>query len=127
MDAVKSFFESKSFAVVGATDRPEKWGYRVFQRLLKTGKPVYPIHPRAKVIDGVPVFASLSDLPEKPEAVNMIVSPSVTEKAVEECLKLGIKKIWMQPGAESEKAVEFCREHGMTLVVHDCVLVHSEY
>lgn len=125
--SIRNFFESASFAVVGATDRPEKWGYRVFKRLLKLERPVYPIHPKVKEIDGIHVYESLSLLPSIPEAVNLIVNPSVTEKVVEECLRLGIKKVWMQPGAESETAVEFCRKNGIDVVYHDCVLIHSEY
>lgn len=127
MGAIENFFNSKSFAVVGATNRTEKFGFMVFKRLLRLEKKVYPIHPVLSEIDGVKAYKSLSDLPEIPEAVNIIVPPFVTEKVVEECKKLGIKKLWMQPGAESKKAIDFCRENGIELVHHDCVLVHPEF
>jgi len=45
MNPVEDFFKSGSFAVVGATNRTDKWGYKVFKRLQKLGKTVYPIHP----------------------------------------------------------------------------------
>lgn len=124
MDLIQDFFNSQSFAVVGATHRTHKWGYKVFKRLLNLGKPVYPIHPKAQEIDGIKVYSSLSEIPEKPEAVNIIVSPEITEKIVKECFDLGIKKIWMQPGAQSEKAIEFCQKNGISLVYNNCVLVN---
>lgn len=124
MGLVENFFTSSSFAVVGATNRTDKFGYKVFKRLERLGKKVYPVHPAISDIDGVLVFKTLSELPEVPEAVNIIVSPSVTEKVVEECKKLGIKKVWMQPGAESQTAIDFCNTNGIDLVYRDCVLVH---
>lgn len=127
MGKVDNFFTSSSFAVVGATPRQEKFGYKVFKRLQKLGKPVYPIHPKADEIDGEKVFTALSELPEVPEAVNIIVSSKITEKVVEQCKKLGIKKIWMQPGAESATAIQFCEDNNIEVVHNDCVLVHNEY
>jgi predicted CoA-binding protein len=127
MSKVDNFFQSDSFAVVGATPRTNKYGYKVFKRLQKLGKPVYPIHPKADEIDGAEVYRSLSELPEVPEAVNIIVPTSVTERVVRECKKLGIEKVWMQPGAESEDAIEFCEENDIEVVYSDCVLVHPEY
>lgn len=127
MNPVESFFRSQSFAVVGATNRPDKFGYLVFKRLLKLGKPVYPIHPVLKEIDGIQAYPSLSSLPQVPEAVDIIVSPHITEKIVEECLQLGIKKVWMQPGAESSKAIEFCQKNGIMVIYNDCVLKHPSF
>lgn len=127
MSKIDNFFTSNSFAVVGATPKKDKFGYKVFKRLQKLGKKVYPVHPAAKDIEGEAVYASLKDLPELVEAVNIIVNPSVTEKVVEQCKELGIKKVWMQPGAESQQAINYCKENGIELTFNDCVLVHSEY
>ncbi|HOJ50267.1 MAG TPA: CoA-binding protein [Spirochaetota bacterium] len=127
MTKQEEFFKSKSFAVVGATSKKEKFGYLVFKRLLNLGKPVYPIHPQEKEIEGVKVYKTLSELPEVPEAVDIIVPSSVTEKIVRECKELGIKKVWMQPGAESPDAIKFCEDNGISVVYHDCVLKHPNY
>ncbi len=127
MSKVDSFFTSNSFAVVGATPRTQKFGYKVFKRLQKLGKRVFPIHPKASEIEGEKVYASLAELPEIPEAVNIIVPHTVTEKTVRQCKELGIKKVWIQPGAESDDAISFCNENGIDLVYNDCVLVHNEY
>lgn len=127
MDSIKNFFTSQSFAVVGATNRTDKWGYKVFKRLQNIGKPVFPVHPIVAEIDGMKAYKSLSELPSVPEAVNIIVSPSVTEKIVTECKSLGIKKVWMQPGAESKTAIEYCKANGIDVIYDDCVLRHPNY
>jgi len=127
MDKVESFFKSKSFAVVGATSKTHKFGYLVFKRLKSLGKSIYPIHPQEKEIDGIKAYKSLSELPEVPEAVDIIVPPSVTEKVVRQCKELGIKKVWMQPGAESPDAIKFCEENGIDVIYNDCVLKHPNY
>lgn len=124
MDLVKKFINSKSFAVVGATDNEEKYGYKVYIRLKNYCSETYAVHPKLKEIKGAAVYSSLSALPKVPEAVNIIVSPAITEQVVEECHKLGIKKVWMQPGAESDKAVAFCKDNGIEVVFKDCVLSH---
>lgn len=122
MNSVTQFFDSKSFAVVGATNKVDKYGYKVWKRVCDLGKPCYPIHPSLSDIDGIKTFKSLEEIPEVPEAVIIIVAPEITEKVVRGCKQLGIKKIWMQPGAESENAITFCNENGISLVFNDCVL-----
>jgi predicted CoA-binding protein len=58
-----------------------------------------------------------------PDVVDTVVPPTVTEAIVKECKELGIARVWMQPGSESEKALNFCAENNIK-VVHDmCVMV----
>lgn len=48
--------------------------------------------------------------------MDVVVPPAVTEKIVEECKDLGINMVWMQPGAESDKAVKFCQDHDIGVI-----------
>ena len=58
----------------------------------------------------------------------MITPPAVTEKVVEQAATKGIRNIWMQPGAESPRAVELCREHGINVIADgSCILVVLGY
>jgi len=61
-------------------------------------------------------------LPEKPDVVNLVVQPRVTEEVVKECKRLGIKKVWMQPGSESKKAVNFCLENNIEVIYNICIM-----
>ncbi len=116
---------SNVIAVVGATRNKEKYGYKVFRFLKNTGCRVYPINPKYEEVDGEKCYPSISHLPEKPDVVCLVVRPRVTEQVVVEAWKLGVDKIWMQPGAESAKAIKFCVEKGMKVLHGLCIMIES--
>ena len=111
------------FAVIGVSENPAKYGHQVYKDLKEAGYTVYPINPNIDEVLGDRCYHSLSDLPEKPDVVDTVVPPAVTETIVKECKALGVDKVWMQPGSESEQAIAFCRQNKIK-VVHDvCVMV----
>ncbi|MEM2251396.1 MAG: CoA-binding protein [Candidatus Hadarchaeales archaeon] len=113
----------KKIAVVGASPNREKWGWRIYNKLKSLGFDVFPVNPNYPEIDGEKCYSSLKDLPVKPDLVITVVPPRVTEKIVEECRELGITKVWMQPGSESERAIEFCRANGIEATYNACFVV----
>ena len=112
-ELIRELMSKKKFAIVGATDNPDKFGFKIFRNLKSRGFEVFPINPHLKEIDGTRCYASLSDIPEKAEVVNFVVPPRVTEEILKECNKLGLNNIWLQPGSESEAAIRYCRDNGM--------------
>ena len=121
---ISEFIENKNvFAVVGVSRNPEKYGHKVYKDLKEAGYKVYPINPNASRILGDKCYPNLESLPEKPDVVTIVVPPKVTEKIVEECKKLGIKKIWMQPGSESETAIQLCRDSGIKVIHGVCIMI----
>ena len=105
----KEFLDrGNKIAVVGATVNKEKFGYKVYKAVKGLGFTVYPVNPKYEEIDGDKCYSSLKDLPEKPDVVITVVPPRVTEKIVRQCKELGIKRVWMQPGSESEEAISYC-------------------
>lgn len=117
-DRISEFMKQKKFAVVGATDNPEKFGNKIFQNLKSRGYEVYPVNPKLDMLENTKVYHSLSDIPEKVDVVDFVVPPPVTEEILKECKKLGLNRIWLQPGSESENAIKYCNEHGMA-ILHD--------
>jgi len=97
--------------------------------LLSTNdKKVYPVNPKEKLIEGLSVIASVSDLPSEVDSISIITPPAVTEKIVEEAIQKGIKNIWMQPGAESDKAIQNCKQHKINIIAGGpCILVILGY
>jgi predicted CoA-binding protein len=111
------------FAVVGVSKNPAKYGHQVYKDLKEAGYVVYAVNPTIDEVLGDRCYHSLNELPQKPDVVDTVVPPAVTEQIVEECKELGIARVWMQPGSESEKALNFCVENNIN-VVHDmCVMV----
>lgn len=121
---ILEFLNKKNvFAVVGASRDPKKYGHQVYKDLRKAGYRVYPVNPNADEILGDRCYPSIEDLPVKPDVVDIVVPPKITERVVKTCRKLGIRKVWMQPGSESEAAIKFCEENGMDIVHGVCVMV----
>ncbi|MEK7483393.1 MAG: CoA-binding protein [Planctomycetota bacterium] len=121
---VKQFLLQGPYAVVGASTDPSKFGNKILRCYLQHKKKVYPIHPKEKTIEGVSAYPRLSALPEKVERVSVVTPPAITEQIVEEAGNCGVKYIWMQPGAESPKAIQRAKELGMEVIAEGpCLLV----
>lgn len=123
-ELIKEFLRKKNiFAVVGVSRDPKKYGHRVYKDLKISGYRVYPINPNADEILGDKCYHSLKELPEKPDVVNIVVPSMITRDIVKQCKELEIKRVWMQPGSESEKAINFCKEKNIKIVYGVCVMV----
>ena len=111
------------FAVVGASEDNTKYGHKIFEALLKNGYNAYPINPNAKSVLNKKTYKSISLMPEKPDIVITVVKPEVTEKIADEAVKIGVKKIWMQPGSESKEAIKTCKENGISCTYNSCIII----
>jgi predicted CoA-binding protein len=121
---IKAFlYRENIFAVVGASRNPEKYGYQVYRDLRNAGYRVYCVNPNADEVLGNKCYPSLEVLPVKPDVVDVVVPPKITEQLVKTCKKLGITKVWMQPGSESETAIKFCEENSIDVIHEVCIMV----
>ena len=127
-DQIRAFLSGKRFAVVGASQDRSKYGNKVLRAYLQHNYDVTPINPHADEIEGLRVASSLTAVAEPVDAISIITPPPITEEVVEEALRLGIKHIWMQPGAESEAAVSRAEQAGANVIAGGpCILVLLGY
>jgi predicted CoA-binding protein len=122
-ELIKEFLNQKRFAVVGATDNPQKYGNQIVKNLKSRGYEVYPVNPRLKEIEGSRCYSTIADIPVKIDVVDFVVPPEVTEKILKQCKELKLDRIWLQPGSESEKAIAFCHANNMKVVHSVCVMM----
>jgi len=122
-DLIKEFMSQKKFAIVGATDDTKKYGHEIFKNLRSRGYEVYPVNPRLNGLEGTKCYPSLSDIPVKVDVVDFVVPPQVTEQILKECTRLGLDRIWLQPGSESEAAITYCHESNLKVVYGVCVML----
>ncbi len=113
--------EKKVWAVVGASENPERFGSKIYKKLKSKGYKVYPVNPNYQTIDGDKCYDSLSSLPEVPDVVDMVVNPRHGISVIEEAARLGIKNIWLQPGSYNDQVMDLIRERGLN-AVQGCVL-----
>lgn len=111
------------FAVIGVSRNKEKFGYKVFKKLVENGFTTYAINPNTDYIDGVKAYRTLAEVPESIDVVVFVVKPSITLKVLLEVKKRGIKKVWLQPGSESKEAIEFCKNNNIACIYKKCIVV----
>jgi len=117
--------KEREIAVVGVSNKEEKFGFKIFRDLLKAGFKVKGIHPKITEVLGQKIYHNLKSLETRPDLVITVVSPEITEKIVEECKDLGIKEIWMQPGSESEIAIKKAKDYGIKVIYNACFMVEN--
>ncbi len=114
-----------SIAVVGAGDNPAKFGGRIYRDLKAKGFRVMAVNPRRETVDGDPCYRSVADLPEAPTIVDLVVPPPVTLQVLQQCLDRGLRRVWIQPGAEDEAVLAFLAANGFTYRAGDCIMVRA--
>lgn len=112
-------------AVVGATDNMRKYGAIIYRDLKRKSYPVYAVNPGRSTVDGDPAFASLADLPEAPTVVNFVVPPDQTLVVLEQAHDLGYTDVWVQPGAESARVLEYLEDGGFNYLANACIMVSA--
>ena len=123
--SVADFTAQKKLAVVGISRKGRKFGNMAFKELKKQGYQLFPINPNAETIQGERCYPSLGALPEPVDGVLVVVPPAETEKVVREAAAAGIKRVWMQQGAESPEAIRFCQENGIEAIHGECILMFT--
>lgn len=127
-DQISRFLSSPAFGVVGASALRHKYGNKVLRCYQQNGRRAIPVNPRGQVIEGAPCVASVADLPDDVKSISVITPPVITERVVEDAARKGIENVWMQPGAESERAIATCKAAGMNVIADgSCVLVVLGY
>ena len=122
---IDDFVAQHTLAVVGVSRSGKKFGNLALGTLKAKGYRVLPIHPQAQLIDGEPCHPSLQSLPEPVDGVLIVVPPAQTEEVVRDAAAAGIRRVWMQQGAESPAAIRFCEEQGMSVVHGECILMFA--
>ena len=124
--AIQDFIQGKRLAVIGVSRSGKKFGNSIYTELKQRGYQVFIVHPEAKEIGGERCYPNLAALQGQIDGVVICVPPRQAEEAVREAAQAGVKKIWLQQGAESKDAVAVARELGVTPVAGKCILMYAQ-
>lgn len=120
---INDFLEQKSIAVVGVSRSGKKFGNSAVRELRTNGYRIYPVHPSATEIEGLTCYPSLREIPEQVGGLLIIVPPPQTEIILREAAAVGIRRVWMQQGSSSVKAINFCRDNNIGEIHGQCILM----
>ncbi|MGA9545079.1 MAG: CoA-binding protein [Candidatus Sulfotelmatobacter sp.] len=113
---------AKVIAVVGLSDNPLRPSYGVTAYMQGQGYRIIPVNPQIESCLGEKAYASLLDVPEKIDIVNIFRRPEFVEEIVDEAIQLKVPAIWMQEDVIHEKAAEKARQAGIFVVMDRCIL-----
>jgi len=91
-----------SIAVIGASADRSKFGNKAVRGFLQRGYEVYPVHPSEPVIEGLPAFKSVSEVPVRPDKVTVYLRPDLLLKVLPDIAAKGCDELWLNPGTESD-------------------------
>ncbi len=123
---VDGFLKQKKLAVVGVSRKANKFGNYVFRELKQRGFQVFPVNAYMETFDGEHCYPDLKSLPEPVEGVVLAISPAQSEQVVKDAAAANVPLVWMQQGSESAAAVQFCKEHNITAITGQCILMFLE-
>jgi predicted CoA-binding protein len=127
-DKIREFLSGRTFAIVGASSNREKYGNKVLRAYLQNGRNAFAVNPGENMVEGVLSVPNLAALPEPVDGVSIITPPAVTKSILEQAAAAGIRKVWMQPGAEPDDWEELSRRLGLEAIGGGpCVLVALRY
>ncbi|MCX7678957.1 MAG: CoA-binding protein [Spirochaetes bacterium] len=118
---------TKTIAIVGLSDNPEKDSNRVARYLIEHGYEVIPVNPLKKEILGKKSYPDLTSIPEKVDVVDIFRPVEAIPSIVEEAIKVGAKVVWMQLGLSHPEAAQKARNAGLKAVQSKCIKIeHSK-
>jgi uncharacterized protein len=113
----------RTIAVIGLSDNPSKPSHYVSAYMQQHGYKIYPVNPAIENVLGEKSYASLADLPVKPDVVNVFRVPSLIPAIVDDMLMLGLKNIWVQQGIVNMEAAKRAEEGGIRVVMDRCIMI----
>ena len=114
---------AKVIAVVGYSNDPTRTSYQIGKFLKQVGYTVYPVNPSVSEIDGEKVYATLADVPEPIDIVNVFRRSEYLSGVVDEAIAVQAKAVWAQLGVFDNDAAAKAEAAGLTMVMDTCIKV----
>ena len=115
--------QSKTIAVIGYSDKPDRPSHNITQALKRFGYDVYPVNPTLASTPEQPIYATLSQIPARIDIVDVFRRADALPEVVAEAIKVGAKAIWMQQDIVNEEAARTAEAAGLKVVMDRCIKV----
>lgn len=109
-------------AVVGASDKSDRYSYKAVKLLQEKGHRVFPVHPRIKAIDGQAVFPTLDAIVDPIDVITLYLAADNSARIADAILRKMPKRIIFNPGAENDELRKLAAEKGIE-PIEACTLV----
>src|SRR5256714_8192082 len=113
--------DAATIAMVGASSNPDKASHGIMRKLQRAGYRVIPVNPKETEILGERSYASLLDIPERIDIVDVFRRAEDTPGIADEAVTIGAKALWLQTGIVNDDAAARARAGGLTVVMDLCI------
>ncbi|MDL5047262.1 CoA-binding protein [Oscillatoria amoena NRMC-F 0135] len=118
--------DTQTIAVVGHSDKPTRVSYQIAQFLRQVGYRVIPVNPQIREIEGETCYASLREIPEKVDLVNVFRRSEFLAEIVEEAIAINAATVWAQLGIQDEAAAQTARKAGVNAIMNACIKIEYQ-
>lgn len=105
-----------SVVILGASEDRNKFGNKALRAFQSRGYRVYPVHPKASKIEGVPVYNSITKVPERPHMVTAYLPPQILLSVLPDIASKGCDELWLNPGTESDEVLFQAKKLGLNVI-----------
>jgi hypothetical protein len=121
-DEIRQLLASaKTIAVVGLSSDPMRPSFGVSQYIQRKGYRIIPVNPNEQTVLGEKSYASLAEVPEKIDLVDVFRRPEFVPEIIDEVIRLNIPAVWLQEGVVHEAAAKKARDAGIVVVMDKCI------
>ncbi|MBZ5604891.1 MAG: CoA-binding protein [Acidobacteriia bacterium] len=113
---------TRTIAVVGLSSSPMRPSNGVSEYMKRVGYRIIPVNPNETEVLGEKCYATLEEVPEPIDMVNVFRRPEHVPAIVETAIRIGAKSLWLQEGVIHEKAAQRARDAGLEVVMDKCIL-----
>jgi predicted CoA-binding protein len=111
----------RTIAVIGLSPRPNRPSHGIARAMQRAGFRIVPVRPLVDEVLGEKAYASLAVLPEPPDLVNVFRAAREVDAIVDQCIALGLARLWIQEGIVDEAAAARAVAHGIWTVMDRCI------
>lgn len=126
LSSIEQFFLSPAFAVIGVSGNQKKFGNSAYRAMKERKLPVFPVNPHLTSVEGDTCYPSILEVPDTVKSAIIVIPPRATETVIVDCVQKGIRALWMQPGSESDRAIDEAEINGLTVIKGQCLLMFLE-
>jgi len=125
-ETISQVLQLKNWAIVGLSNNPDRPAFGVAKLLQDKGDKIFPVHPKAEAVHGVPGYKSLQDIPVQIEVVDCFVNSNLVGEVVDQAIAIGAKAVWLQLGVIDQAAIERAQAAGLLTVMDRCPAIEYQ-
>lgn len=123
LNEIHEFLAPQKLAIAGASRNEKKFGGAILKELISKGFDVYPINPNAEEIQGKECFSSVDKVPADVKHLYIVTKKEETAAIVEQAVKAGVQRIWIQNGSQTPEAIKIAQDNGIPVISKKCLFM----